>query len=207
MNIVQGDITKFNPALRPSAIVNAANVTLLGGGGVDGAIHRAAGPGLKEECEKLPEFDPHNLPGVRCLTGDARITPAGNLSVDYVIHTVGPIWPASSARAPRFPGEIPAQTAQEACSLLARCLNSCFTLAIAKDVKSLAFSAISCGVFGGDISVFSKVLHETMTAIEADGHTLPEVTVILFQDWEMSAFLQTWPSIDYSPLWSPTHED
>lgn len=190
LNIIPGDITKFAPPQdgQPSAIVNAANVTLLGGGGVDGALHRAAGPALKTECLALPEL----APGVRCMTGDAKITSAGDLAVDYVIHTVGPIWPRSAARAPVFPGEKPAKDNQEARNLLARCLNACFTLALAKGVKSIAFPAISCGVFGGDISIFAKVLHETTTAIEDDGHVLPEVSVILFQDWEMAVFSDTW---------------
>jgi len=188
LNIVQGDITKFTPLAGPSAIVNAANVRLLGGGGVDGAIHRAAGPELRAECLKLPELES----GVRCMTGDARLTTAGNLPVDYVIHTVGPIWPVSAARAPAFPGERPAKTNQEARRLLERCLHACFTLAITKGVKALAFPAISCGVFGGDISVFAKVLHESMTALEGEGHTLPEISVVLFQDEELASFKDTW---------------
>ena len=191
INIVLGDITNFNPDVEPSAIVNAANVRLLGGSGVDGAIHRAAGSQLRQACQQLPEI----MPGVRCMTGCAKLTPAGNLSVDYVIHAVGPIWPSPNARDPAFTGEQPCKTDQEARSLLQCCINTCFTFALAKGVKALAFPAISCGVFGGKIEVFAEVLHETMAAIEADGHTLPEVTVFLFHDLELAVFSSSWETL------------
>src|SRR5258706_5980311 len=84
IEIVEGDIT----ALRVDAIVNAANETLLGGGGVDGAIHRAAGPDLLAACRALPQVRPN----VRCPTGDARITPGFRLAAKFVIHTTGPVW-------------------------------------------------------------------------------------------------------------------
>src|ERR671913_80879 len=84
LEVIEGDIT----ALAVDAIVNAANPTLLGGGGVDGAIHRAAGPGLLDECRALAEI----APGVRCPTGEARLTGGHALPARYVIHTVGPVW-------------------------------------------------------------------------------------------------------------------
>ena len=94
IEVVEGDIT----ALAVDAIVNAANQSLLGGGGVDGAIHRAAGPGLLDECRALPEV----RPGVRCPTGEARITGGHRLPARFVIHTVGPVWHGGTAREPEL---------------------------------------------------------------------------------------------------------
>lgn len=125
IRILQADIT----TLRVDAIVNAANETLLGGGGVDGAIHRAAGPGLLNACRALPQVSP----GLRCPTGEARITPGFDLPATHVIHTVGPIWEDGTA------GEA---------ELLAACYRHCLALARQHALHSLAFPAISCGVFG-----------------------------------------------------------
>jgi len=125
IEILQTDIT----TLTLDAIVNAANESLLGGGGVDGAIHRAAGPRLLEACRALPQVHPH----VRCPTGEARITPGFNLPARFVIHTVGPIWHGGDAREPE---------------LLAACYRSALALARANDIGSIAFPAISCGIYG-----------------------------------------------------------
>ncbi|RDS82544.1 O-acetyl-ADP-ribose deacetylase [Dyella psychrodurans] len=125
VSVIQVDITR----LALDAIVNAANPGLLGGGGVDGAIHRVAGPGLLAACRALPEV----APGVRCPTGEARLTPGFALPARYVIHTVGPIWHGG------HDGEA---------ELLARCYRSCVALAVEHDVRSMAFPAISCGVYG-----------------------------------------------------------
>lgn len=119
-----GDITKQ----RVDAIVNAANSRLLGGGGVDGAIHRAAGPRLLEACRALPEV----RPGVRCPTGEARITPGFDLPARYVIHTVGPVY-----------GGRP-----EDARLLASAYRSSLSLAMSRALRTVAFPAISCGIFG-----------------------------------------------------------
>ncbi|NUS38706.1 MAG: O-acetyl-ADP-ribose deacetylase [Lysobacter sp.] len=125
IQVVQADITR----LALDAIVNAANPTLLGGGGVDGAIHRAAGPGLLAECRALPEISP----GVRCPTGEARITGGHALPVHWVIHTVGPVWKGGDAGEP---------------ALLAACYRNALALAEEKGIASIAFPAISCGVYG-----------------------------------------------------------
>lgn len=123
--VFEGDIT----ALAVDAIVNAANEAMLGGGGVDGAIHRAAGPGLLEECRTVPQV----RPGVRCPTGEARITAGHRLAARHVIHTVGPVWHGGNA------GEA---------ALLAACYRNSLQLAQQHGIDSIAFPAISCGVFG-----------------------------------------------------------
>lgn len=121
--IIEGDICK---AIK-GAIVNAANPMMLGGGGVDGAIHRAAGPELLRECRKVKSLD-----GIRCPVGQARITPAGNLSAKFVIHAVGPRY-----RIDENPSE-----------LLRSTYNQSLKLAIENNCKSIAFPAISCGAYG-----------------------------------------------------------
>jgi len=123
LNLVVGDITRA----RVDAIVNAANTTLLGGGGVDGAIHRAAGPALLAACEVLPAVD-----GERCPVGEARITTAGDLPARFVIHTVGPVYHSDPDPAGR----------------LAAAWHASLRLALAHDCRSIAFPAISCGVYG-----------------------------------------------------------
>jgi O-acetyl-ADP-ribose deacetylase (regulator of RNase III) len=125
IQVVRADITR----LPLDAIVNAADPSLLGGGGVDGAIHRAAGPGLLAECRALPEV----APGVRCPTGEARLTRGHALPARHVIHTVGPVWKGGDAGEAR---------------LLEACYRNTLRLAHAHALASIAFPAISCGVYG-----------------------------------------------------------
>lgn len=132
ISLIQGDIT----GAQVDAIVNAANQAMLGGGGVDGAIHRAAGPALLEACRAVPAKN-----GVRCPTGQARITPAGELSARHVIHTVGPRY-----------GIDP-----EPEKLLARAYHSTYQLALEHQCRSLAVPAISCGVYGYPLDEAARI--------------------------------------------------
>jgi O-acetyl-ADP-ribose deacetylase len=131
---VEGDIT----TLAVDAIVNAANESLLGGGGVDGAIHRAAGPGLLQECRALPEV----RPGVRCPTGEARITGGHRLPARWVIHTVGPVWRGGDLHEPE---------------LLAACYRNSLRLAADRGIATIAFPAISCGVYGYPLALAAAI--------------------------------------------------
>ena len=125
IKIIQGDIT----TLAVDAIVNAANQVMLGGGGVDGAIHRAAGPELYKACLKVPEV----RPGVRCPTGEARITPGFKLPAKFVIHTVGPVYRDGQHGEPEK---------------LAACYRNSLALAAENGCKSIAFPCISTGIYG-----------------------------------------------------------
>ena len=122
--VQEGDITK----VAVDAIVNAANERMLGGMGVDGAIHIAAGPRLVEACRKIPEVSP----GTRCPRGEARITPGFDLQAQYVIHTVGPVYHSAEASAP----------------VLAAAFRSSLELANEHGLGTIAFPAVSCGVYG-----------------------------------------------------------
>ena len=140
IEIIQGDIT----ALAVDAIVNAANNTLLGGGGVDGAIHKAAGPRLVQECATLGG----------CPTGEARITKGYNLPARFVIHTVGPVWTDGTKGEP---------------DLLAASYRNCLELARQHNLRSIAFPAISCGVYGYPMKQGAAVALEAAHAAALSG--------------------------------------
>ncbi len=159
LEIFKGDITK----LEVDAIINAANTSLLGGGGVDGAIHRAAGPSLLDECRSLGG----------CPTGEARITKGYNLPAKYVIHTVGPVYSGK-----------PKDTL-----LLTGCYRESLNLALKKDIKSIAFPAISCGVYGYPIHEACKIAVNTVCDFMKE-HSFPieKVVFALFSESDFKVY-------------------
>jgi len=151
IEVVEGDITR----LRVDAIVNAANTTLLGGGGVDGAIHDAAGPKLLEECRTLGG----------CPTGEARITRGYNLPAKYVIHTVGPVWRGGGR------GED---------ELLASCYRSSLALAVDNGVRTVAFPAISTGAYGFPMRRAAKIAVREVREFLRNNPAIETVTFVCF---------------------------
>jgi O-acetyl-ADP-ribose deacetylase (regulator of RNase III) len=166
VQVVVGDITKQDV----EAIVNAANSSLLGGGGVDGAIHRAGGPKILEECREIRRTRfPEGLP-----TGEAVITTGGKLSALYVIHTVGPIFGGHRGK--------------EA-ELLANCYHDSLTLAVEKNLTSVAFPAISTGVYGYPLDQAAEVSSRTIENFLATDRQLKEVRLVFFQARDAEVFL------------------
>jgi O-acetyl-ADP-ribose deacetylase (regulator of RNase III) len=152
IEIVRGDIT----VQKVDAIVNAANQSLLGGGGVDGAIHRAAGPGLLEECRKLGG----------CATGEAKMTKGHRLPASYVIHTVGPVWRGGSHEEDR---------------LLADCYRNCLKLAADQNIRAIAFPSISTGAYGFPVDRACKIALRQITAF-LENNALPERVILVCFD-------------------------
>jgi O-acetyl-ADP-ribose deacetylase (regulator of RNase III) len=153
---VQGDITRQDV----DAIVNAANTSLLGGGGVDGAIHRAAGRELLEACRKIGG----------CPTGDARITPGFRLVARHVIHTVGPVWGGGARGEP---------------DLLRRCYQQSLALAVAHDLRSIAFPSISTGAYRFPIDRAARI---AVDAVRAHAASLQLIRFVCFSDDDLAVY-------------------
>ena len=158
LEVMQGDITK----LKVDAIVNAANKSLLGGGGVDGAIHRAAGKELLEECRTLGG----------CPTGEARITGGYNLPARHVIHTVGPV----------YSGKPKDET------LLTGCYQNSLQLAVDNNLETIAFPAISCGVYGYPIEKACKIAVDTTCAFLESNPAISRVIFMLFSSEDLRVY-------------------
>jgi O-acetyl-ADP-ribose deacetylase len=150
---IKGDITR----LKVDAIVNAANNSLLGGGGVDGAIHAAAGPGLLEECRGLRG----------CPTGEARITKGYNLHASFIIHTVGPIWRDGSSSEDE---------------MLSRCYRSCIELADKHDIKEIAFPSVSTGAYGFPVERASIIAVDSIRSSLETCSSVEAVLAVCFDD-------------------------
>jgi O-acetyl-ADP-ribose deacetylase (regulator of RNase III) len=162
IRIVQGDITQQKTA----AIVNAANEAMLGGGGVDGAIHRAAGPELLAECRTIGG----------CPTGQARITKGYNLSARYVIHTVGPIWRGGKSNETE---------------LLASCYQNAMTLAQNNNIESIAFPAISTGVYGFPIAGATVIAIHEVSKFLKKTPSVKEVLFVCFSQADATIYNKT----------------
>ena len=164
--LVQGDITD----MEADAVVNAANSSLMGGGGVDGAIHRRGGPSLLEECKRLRAREwPGGLP-----TGKAAVTTGGNLKAKYVIHTVGPVWRGGNQREPE---------------LLAEAYRNSLKLAVSKGLKTVAFPSISTGAYGYPIEQASRIALATVKDFLEREDNLDRVVFVLFSRDDLEVYM------------------
>ncbi len=162
IELVQGDITK----LEVDAIVNAANSSLLGGGGVDGAIHSAAGPDLLAECRTLNG----------CKTGQAKITQGYNLPAKHVIHTVGPIWHGGN---------------QNESKLLKSCYETSLKLAVEHKCQTIAFPAISCGIYGYPIDQAAEIAITTIqNFLATEQHNFTKIYLVCYDDYTLKEYQQ-----------------
>jgi O-acetyl-ADP-ribose deacetylase (regulator of RNase III) len=170
LHAIRGDITQLDV----DAIVNAANSSLLGGGGVDGAIHRAAGPELLAACRKLNG----------CATGDAKITPGFRLTARFVIHTVGPVWNGGTR------GER---------ELLASCYRRSLQVAAENGVRSIAFPSISTGVYGFPKDLAAPIAIETVRALPLANEGIESVTFCCFSAEDLALYEQQLRSSGHRP--------
>jgi len=161
IEVIEGDITR----LAVDAIVNAANTTLRGGGGVDGAIHRAAGPELKEECRTLGG----------CPTGEARITKGYRLPAKHVLHTVGPVWRDGQHREDE---------------LLANCYRNSLALAAKHDLKTIAFPAISTGVYGFPLDRATSIAVAEAKKFLESNSTVEKILFVCFGERAYQCYLK-----------------
>jgi O-acetyl-ADP-ribose deacetylase (regulator of RNase III) len=166
LSIITGDITQQTT----DAIVNAANSSLMGGGGVDGAIHRAGGPAILEECKQIVSRQG------RLPTGKAVITTAGNMKAKHVIHTVGPIWHGGR---------------QEEAELLASAYQESLDLAAKNNLTSISFPSISTGAYGYPIDKASQVAIKTVTSFLSGTSSIKEVVFVLFDSRTFDAYAST----------------
>jgi len=159
IELIQADIT----TMQVDAIVNAANESLLGGGGVDGAIHRAAGPKLLKKCRTLGG----------CNTGQAKITNGYNLKAKFVIHTVGPVWRNGANREPQF---------------LASCYRNCLQLAVENQIQTLAFPSISTGVYGFPIMQASQIAVSQVRNFLLNNPLIKQVSFVCFSSEDLYVY-------------------
>jgi len=166
IELIQGDITK----IQVDAVVNAANSSLLGGGGVDGAIHRAGGSAILEECRAIRARQGG------CDTGQAVITTAGNLPAQYVIHTVGPVWTGDKA--------------EEHCRLLADCYTNSLRLAMENEVKTIAFPNISTGIYSFPKDMAAEVAIDTVKGFLSENERIEKVIFVCFDEENYALYEQ-----------------
>jgi O-acetyl-ADP-ribose deacetylase (regulator of RNase III) len=165
VRLVGGDITE----MATDAIVNAANHSLMGGGGVDGAIHRKGGPQILIECKRIRQTEwPNGLP-----TGEAVITSGGNLKAKYVIHTVGPVWTGGNRGEP---------------ALLAQAYENSLVLAVSKNLSTIAFPSISTGAYGYPFEEAARIALETTRNFLLKNRSLQEVIFVLFSEADYETY-------------------